>query len=53
MAILINFADNGLYGCSGVVLTVFLNYSRKVIKISAFQLKEDFDIIVELKCLVV
>jgi hypothetical protein len=36
-------------GCSIVVWITLINFSRKVIKISALLLKEDFAIIVESK----
>jgi hypothetical protein len=42
-------ADNKPFGCSEVVRITLTNYCCKAIKILELRLKEDFDIIVELK----
>ena len=53
MMIFMNLVDNEDLSCSLVVWIILTFYSRKVIKISALRLREDFDIIMELECLVV
>jgi predicted DNA-binding helix-hairpin-helix protein len=52
MMIFMNLVDNEDLSCRMVVWIILTFYSRKVIKISALRL-EDFDIIMELECLVV
>jgi len=39
-------------GCSEVVRIILISHSRKVIKILALRLKEDFDIMLQLEGLV-
>jgi predicted DNA-binding helix-hairpin-helix protein len=53
MMIFMNLVDNEDLSCRMVVWIILTFYSRKVIKISALRLREDFDIIMELECLVV